>query len=117
MKFKICAQVVIAMVLMVTLTCCGQAAANTPASSGTAQAQNINDILQPLLSQNQLPSIAAVVISNGQIIAQGAVGERKAGDSTPVTINDQYLLGSCTKAMTATIMGMLVQQSKLCCNQ
>ena len=113
MKFKIYAQFFIALALIVTLTGCGQAAANTPVSTGTAQAQNINDILQPLLGQYQLPSIAAVVISNGQVVAQGAVGERKAGDSTPVTINDQYLLGSCTKAMTATIMGMLVQQGKL----
>ena len=113
MKFKICSQVFIAIALMVTLTDCGQASVTAPLSSGAVQPQNINDILQPLLSQYQLPSIAAVVISNGQVVAQGAVGERKAGDSTPVTINDQYLLGSCTKAMTATIMGMLVQQGKL----
>jgi CubicO group peptidase (beta-lactamase class C family) len=113
MKFKICVQVFIVIALMVTLTGCGQASVNTPVSTGAAQPQNINDILQPLLKDYQLPSIAAVVISNGQIVAQGAVGERKAGDSTSVTINDQYLLGSCTKAMTATIMGMLVQQGKL----
>jgi CubicO group peptidase (beta-lactamase class C family) len=113
MKFKFCAQVIIATALVVTLTGCGQASVNTPVSTGAAQPQNINDILQPLLNQYQIPSIAAVVISNGQIVAQGAVGERKAGDTTSVMINDQYLLGSCTKAMTATIMGMLVQQGKL----
>ncbi|MFY9813464.1 MAG: serine hydrolase domain-containing protein [Dehalococcoidales bacterium] len=113
MKFKNYAQIFIAVVLMITLAGCGQAAANTPIATGAAQPQNINDLLQPLLSEYQLPSVAAVVISNGQVVAQGAVGERKAGDSTPVTINDQYLLGSCTKAMTATIMGMLVQQGKL----
>jgi CubicO group peptidase (beta-lactamase class C family) len=113
MKFKICAQVFIAVVLMVTLAGCGQASVNAPVSTGTAQAQSINDILQPYLSDYQLPSVAAVVISNGQVVAQGAVGERKAGNSTPVTINDQYQIGSCTKAMTATIIGMLVQQGKL----
>jgi CubicO group peptidase (beta-lactamase class C family) len=113
MKFKIYAQILTALVLMVTLAGCGQAAANTPVSAGTAQAQSINDILQPLLSDYQLPSVAAVVISNGQVVAQGAVGERKAGNSTPVTINDQYQIGSCTKAMTATIIAMLVQQGKL----
>ena len=113
MKFKNYAQIFIAVVLMITLAGCGQAAANTPIATGAAQPQNINDLLQPLLSEYQLPSVAAVVISNGQVVAQGAVGERKAGDSTPVTINDQYLLGSCTKAMTATIIGMLVQQGKL----
>jgi CubicO group peptidase (beta-lactamase class C family) len=116
MKFKICAQVFIAVVLMVTLTGCGKSSTNTPLSTGTAQLQNINDILQPYLSDYQLPSVAAVVISDGHIIAQGAVGERKAGDSTPVTINDQYQIGSCTKAMTATIIGMLVQQGKLSWN-
>jgi len=113
MKFKICAQVFIAAALLVTMTGCRQASVNTPLPTGAAQPQSINDILQPLLSQYQLPSIAAVVIFNGQVVAQGAVGERKAGDTTPVTINDQYVLGSCTKAMTATIMGMLVQQGKL----
>ena len=113
MKFKICAQVFIAVALMVTLTGCGQTSTNTPLSTGTAQPQNINSVLQPYLSDYQLPSVAAVVISNGQVVAQGAVGERKAGNSTPVTINDQYQIGSCTKAMTATIMGMLVQQGKL----
>jgi CubicO group peptidase (beta-lactamase class C family) len=113
MKFKICAQVFIAVVLIVTMTGCGQASVNTPVSTGAAQAQSINDILQPLLSDYQLPSVAAVVISNGQVIAQGAVGERKAGNSIPVTINDQYQIGSCTKAMTATIIGMLVQQGKV----
>jgi CubicO group peptidase (beta-lactamase class C family) len=113
MKFKTYVKVFIAILLIVTLTGCGQASVNTPLPTGAAQPQSINDILQPCLSKYYLPSIAAVVISNGQVVAQGAVGERKAGDSTPVTINDQYLLGSCTKAMTATIMGMLVQQGKL----
>jgi hypothetical protein len=50
MKFKICAQIFIAVALMVTLAGCGQAPVNTPVSNGTAQAQSINDILQPLLS-------------------------------------------------------------------
>ncbi len=113
MKFKICAQVFIAAALIVTLTGCGQAAVNTTVATGAAQPQNINDVLQTYLSDYQLPSVAAVVISNGQVVAQGAVGERKAGDSTPVTINDQYQIGSCTKAMTATIIAMLVQQGKL----
>jgi len=60
-----------------------------------------------------LPSAAALVISNDQIVAQGVVGVRKSGDTTPATISDQYQLGSCTKAMTATIIAILVQQGKL----
>jgi CubicO group peptidase (beta-lactamase class C family) len=45
-------------------------------------------------------------------VAHGAVGVRKFGDTTPVTINDQWLLSSCTKAMTATVVAMLIEQGK-----
>jgi CubicO group peptidase (beta-lactamase class C family) len=113
MKQKKLARVFIVFTLVLSLTACTQAAVKIPTNTGASQPQNIDDILQPYLGKYDLPSISAVVITNSQIIAQGAVGERKSGDATPVTINDQYLLGSCTKAMTATIIAMLVQEGKL----
>jgi CubicO group peptidase (beta-lactamase class C family) len=45
--------------------------------------------------------------------AVGAVGVRKYGTDTPVTINDQFHLGSDTKAMTATMLATLVEEGKL----
>ena len=90
------ALVFIVFTLVLSLTACTQGVVKIPTNTGASQPQNIDDILQPYLGKYDLPSISAVVITNSQIIAQGAVGERKSGDATPVTINDQYLLGSCT---------------------
>ena len=43
----------------------------------------------------------------------GAVGVRKYGSDTPVTVDDQFHLGSDTKAMTATMLATLVEEGKL----
>ena len=93
-----------ALALILTLTACGQS---------PPPRQDLNDTLQPIRDMHGLPALAAVVISNGNIIAEGAVGVRKYGDTTPVTLDDQWLLSSCTKAMTATMIAMLVEQGKV----
>jgi CubicO group peptidase (beta-lactamase class C family) len=53
------------------------------------------------------------VVRDGQIIASGAVGIRRAGAEIPVTINDRFHLDSDTKAMTALLAAMLVDEGKL----
>jgi CubicO group peptidase (beta-lactamase class C family) len=52
-------------------------------------------------------------VKDGKIIAAGAVGVRVYGTDLGVTINDRFHLGSDTKAMTATLAGMLVDEGKL----
>lgn len=86
-------------------------AANQPVFANDA-----NDpapLLEPIRTHYQLPAMAAAVIKDGQLYAVGAAGVRKAGDITPVTADDQFHLGSCTKAMTATLIGILIEQGKL----
>jgi CubicO group peptidase (beta-lactamase class C family) len=73
---------------------------------------NIDDVLNSVRKEHDLPAVAGAVINKGQII-YGAVGVRKAGDETPVTRDDPFHLGSCTKSMTATLAGMLVEEGKL----
>lgn len=60
-----------------------------------------------------LPALAVVVAKGGKICDQAAVGVRKLGDSTPVTIDDQFHIGSCTKSMTATLAAMFIEENKL----
>ena len=56
--------------------------------------------------------IGAVCLG-GQLAAIGALGIRKIGSSQPIQIDDQMHMGSCTKAMTATMIGSLVEAGKL----
>jgi CubicO group peptidase (beta-lactamase class C family) len=53
------------------------------------------------------------VVKVGEDIASGAVGTRVDGADIPVTIDDRFHLGSDTKAMTATLAGMMVDEGRL----
>lgn len=75
--------------------------------------EDVRPILEPILRKHDLPAIAGAIVTSDGIVGVGAVGVRKYGDATPVTVNDEFHLGSDTKAMTATILAMLVEQGKL----
>ncbi len=77
------------------------------------RAADLSPILKPILEKSQLPSLAAALIDDGHIKAAGAVGVRKFGDQTPVTVGDKYHLGSCTKPMTATLAAILIEDGLL----
>ncbi len=78
-----------------------------------AAADDLADTLRPLLAKHGFPAVAAAVVVEGKVVAAGAVGTRRAGADIPVTVNDRFHLGSDTKAMTATVIGMLVEAGKL----
>ena len=83
-------------------------------SVGVAGAQaSLDNILTPYLAHYDLPALAAAVVQDGKIIASGAVGTCRAGAAIPVTINDRFHIGSDTKAMTALLAAMLVEENKL----
>ena len=82
--------------------------------SGAAKAQtSLDSLLSIYLTRYDLPAIAAAVVKDGKVISAGAVGTRKAGEKIPVTINDRFHLGSDTKAMTALLASMLVEEGRL----
>lgn len=74
---------------------------------------SLGDVLEPIRAKYGLPALAAVVVLKGRVVALDAVGVRKAGTDVAVTKDDQFHIGSCTKAMTATLIGLLVEQGKL----
>jgi CubicO group peptidase (beta-lactamase class C family) len=63
--------------------------------------------------QYKLPALAVEVTKGGSIRDRIAVGIRKWGDPTPVTVNDVYHIGSDTKSMTATLTAMLIEDGTL----
>jgi CubicO group peptidase (beta-lactamase class C family) len=94
-----CALVFLILVAATGRTACGQ--------------ENISDWLEPFRAKSELPALGAAVVKDGKLHALGASGVRKIGDETKVTVEDQFHLGSCTKAMTATLVALLVQDEKL----
>ena len=79
-----------------------------------ARAQDpLNDQLTPIRAKYELPALAAAVVKDGKIIASGAVGVRVSGTDIAVAIDDHFHIGSDTKAMTATLAGMMIEEGKL----
>jgi len=75
---------------------------------------NVDAILQAILGRGgERFGMAAAVLRGERIIAQGAAGVRKRGTGQRITFDDRFHLGSCTKAMTATLVAMLVEEGKL----
>jgi CubicO group peptidase (beta-lactamase class C family) len=81
-------------------------------SSDSQALENLNSLLEPILKKYELPALAGAIVTSKGLAAVGAVGVRKYGTNTPVTINDQFHLGSDTKAMTATMIATLVEDGK-----
>lgn len=75
--------------------------------------ESLDSMLTSYLAQYGLPALAAAVVKDGRIIAVGAVGTRRADAQIPVTVNDRFHLGSDTKAFTALLAAILVEEGKL----
>jgi CubicO group peptidase (beta-lactamase class C family) len=75
---------------------------------------NVDALLQSILGRGAKRfGMAAAVLRGDRIIAQGVAGVRKRGSAEHITLYDQFLLGSCTKAMTATLVAIFVEEGKL----
>jgi CubicO group peptidase (beta-lactamase class C family) len=74
---------------------------------------SLDPVLQPYLARYDLPAVAAAVVRNGTVVAAGAVGTRRAGTDSPVTVNDRFHIGSDTKAMTALLAATFVEEGRL----
>jgi CubicO group peptidase (beta-lactamase class C family) len=74
---------------------------------------NLDSLLEPIRAKHNLPALASAVVRDGRLIAQGAVGLRSTDSAEPVSIDDLWHIGSCTKAFTSTLVALLVEEGKL----
>ncbi|KAK2878151.1 hypothetical protein FQN49_001102 [Arthroderma sp. PD_2] len=66
-------------------------------------------IIEKIRADFKLPGFAAGLFKNGHLQYEVA-GRRKATDPLPIRRTDEFHLGSNTKAMTATLIGMMVDR-------
>jgi len=66
-----------------------------------------------LLRRYGVPAIGLAKFGATGVEALECLGERKHGSGIAVTPNDLWHIGSCTKAMTATMIARLVEQGYL----
>lgn len=76
--------------------------------------RDLAPVLKPILATHaDVPALWGAIVEGDRLTDVGAVGVRKAGSAVPVTAADLIHLGSCTKAMTATLIGQLIDARQL----
>ncbi len=91
-----------------------RARAQVDSSASPVQAdERTNRVLAPVRDEHHLPGLIGAILVESRLATIGALGIRKIGFPAPITVTDQVHLGSCTKTMTATLIGMLVEDRKL----
>lgn len=75
--------------------------------------KTLEQVLEEIRLEFKLPALAGGIVTSDGMKEMAAVGKRKLGVDTAVTNDDLWHLGSCTKAMTATLIGVLVSEGKL----
>ena len=84
-----------------------------PAAGQAAADPRLNELLETVRRTPEGAALAGAIVTLDGLAAAGAAGVRKAGTDVAVTIDDEWHLGSDTKAMTAAMIGALVERNTL----
>ncbi len=63
---------------------------------------NLEAMLEPIRTCHNMPALAAALVRRSDLVAQSAVGTRRAGGNAEVELDNRFHLGSCTNALTHT---------------
>ena len=75
--------------------------------------ETLSELLEPIVAEHDVPGMVAGLVVGDQLVEVGSAGVRRRGRDVKLTVDDQFHLGSCTKAMTASLCAVLVEQGKL----
>ena len=90
-----------------------KAKASKPKDAPVEADEQTDRVLAPVRDAHRLPGLIGAIVRGDAVAAIGAVGVRKIGSDAPITAADRVHLGSCTKALTATLIGTVVDEGKL----
>jgi CubicO group peptidase (beta-lactamase class C family) len=75
--------------------------------------EGLGRVLSPICESHRVPGMVGAIVRGSRLAAIAAVGKRKLGSDEAFRVTDRVHIGSCTKAMTATLLGMFVDEGKL----
>jgi CubicO group peptidase (beta-lactamase class C family) len=86
---------------------------SAPAADAVKADERVGQVLAPVREKHRVPGLIGAIVKGDRLTAIGAVGIRKIGSSQPIQVTDKVHLGSCTTAMTATMIATLMEAGKL----
>jgi CubicO group peptidase (beta-lactamase class C family) len=97
----------------ITMACTPLGMAASSLAAAVADDPKLEQLLESIVTKYGLPALAGGMVNVSGLQRAGVAGVRKAGARTQATLADLWHLGSDTKAMTASLVGMLVEEGKL----
>lgn len=70
--------------------------------------EDLGPRLEAIRARYRVPGLAAALVRDGEIVAAGVAGVRRAGGADPIEPDDRFHIGSCGKSFTATVAARLV---------
>jgi len=114
MKLKLAIQgMLLHACLLVVLMLPAWAIAKETPKSTAAQLELLADALEAKRQELHIPGMAIAVIQDGQLIMARGFGHRDLAQQLPVTTDTLFAIGSTSKALTATLIGTLVDEGTI----
>lgn len=79
----------------------------------TPPPKDVSALLAPIIQKHDVPGMAVAVVQSGETVAVGVAGVRTRGKGDKIAAADRFHIGSDTKALTAMLCGILVDEGKL----
>ncbi|MEO6323499.1 MAG: serine hydrolase [Thermoanaerobaculia bacterium] len=74
---------------------------------------NLESFASSAMVEEKIPGMAYAVVKDDQVVFAKGFGVKKLGESAPIDDHTIFEVGSTTKAFTAALLGMLVDEGKL----
>ncbi len=95
--------------LLLGLTSCKDRALDLEDEEYTPTTE-LSEMLHSVVEEDGIPGIIVAIIDSENVRIIDAAGVRKQGSEELITSDDLFHIGSCTKAMTGTLMATLVDE-------
>lgn len=84
-----------------------------PRSLAAEPAQAMAEVLQPFIDSHAVAGAVTLVADNEQVLDLAAVGSADIAAERPMTVDSMFWIASQTKAITAAVLMMLVDEGKV----
>ena len=81
----------------------------SPADRGLT---DLAPLLEPIREVFRVPGLGAALVREGRLDALGVTGIRRVGSDAAIEVDDPFHLGSCGKALTATVAAVMVEHGQ-----
>jgi CubicO group peptidase (beta-lactamase class C family) len=82
-------------------------------SSPPPNLNGLEPFVEQIMKDWHVPGLAVAIVKDGNVVYAKGFGSRDLNKGLKVTTDTLFAIGSCSKAFTATAMGILVDEKKL----